>query len=133
MNKTDSISNEIYILGDFNINLSLNDSYFLQKSRLKNKSIPSDVKSYYEFCNFFSLHESIKIPTSITCNSANIIDHILASYPERVTQQGIFIDVGLSDQRLIFCTRKISKIKRGTQKLNSARSSITRLIFLRKI
>ena len=84
MNKTDSISNEIYILGDFNINLSLNDSYFLQKSRLKNKSIPSDVKSYYEFCNFFSLHESIKIPTSITCNSANIIDHILASYPERV-------------------------------------------------
>ena len=27
MNKIDSISNEIYILGDFNINLSLNDSY----------------------------------------------------------------------------------------------------------
>ena len=27
MNKIDSISNEIYILGDFNINLSLNDFY----------------------------------------------------------------------------------------------------------
>ena len=27
MNKIDSISNEIYILGDFNISLSLNDSY----------------------------------------------------------------------------------------------------------
>ena len=27
MNKIDSISNEIYILGDFNINLPLNDSY----------------------------------------------------------------------------------------------------------
>ena len=26
MNKTDSVNNEIYILGDFNINLYLNDS-----------------------------------------------------------------------------------------------------------
>ena len=31
MNKIDSISNEIYILGDFNINLSLNDSYIFSK------------------------------------------------------------------------------------------------------
>ena len=39
----------------------------------------------------------------------------LASYTERVTQQGI-IDVGLSDYQLIFCTRKISRIKRGTHR-----------------
>ena len=81
---------------------------------LNNKSIPSDVKSYYEFCTFFSLHQLIKVPTRITCNSATIIDHILASYPERVTQQGI-IDVGLSDHQLIFCTRKNSRIKRHAQ------------------
>ena len=31
MNKIDSISNKIYILSDFNINLSLNDSYILSK------------------------------------------------------------------------------------------------------
>ena len=31
MNKIDSISNETYILGDFNINLSLNDSYIFSK------------------------------------------------------------------------------------------------------
>ena len=61
------------------------------------------------------MHQLIKVPTRITCNSATIIDHILASYPERVTQQGI-IDVGLSDHQLIFCTRKISRIKRGTHK-----------------
>ena len=116
MNKIDSISNETYILGDFNINLSLNDSYiFSKKDMSNNKSIPSDVKSYYEFCTFFSLLQLIKVPTRITCNSATIIDHILASYPERVTQQGI-IDVGLSDHQLIFCTRKLSKIKRGTHK-----------------
>ena len=75
MNKIDSVSNETYILGDFNINLSLNYSYiFSKKDMLNHKSIPSDVKSYYEFCTFFSLHQLIKVPTRITCNSATIID-----------------------------------------------------------
>ena len=82
---------KLYILGDFNI------------------------KSYYEYSTFFSLHQLIKVPTRITCNSATIIDHILASYSKRVTQQGI-IDVGLPDHKLIFCTRKISRIERGTHK-----------------
>ena len=122
MNKIDSISNEIYILGDFNINFSLNDSYiFSKKGILNNKSFPSDVKSSYEYCTYFSLHQLIKVPTRITCNSATIIDHILASYQERVTQQGI-ISVGLSDHQLIFCPRKISRIKSGTHKHNKFRS-----------
>ena len=38
MNKIDPINNEIYILGDFNMNLSLNDSYFFfKKIMLHNK------------------------------------------------------------------------------------------------
>ena len=50
MNKIDSISKQIYILGDLNINLPLHDSYFLQKKSMSNnKSIPSDIK----FCTFF--------------------------------------------------------------------------------
>ena len=61
------------------------------------------------------MHQLIKAQTHITCNNATIIDHILASYPERVTQQGI-IDVGLSDHQLVFCTRKIYWIKRGTHR-----------------
>ena len=82
-----SISNEIYIIGDFNINLSLNDFYiFLKKTNmLNNKSIPSDAKSYHEFCTFFTLHQLIKVLTCITCDNATIIDHILAGYPESVT------------------------------------------------
>ena len=116
MNKNDSINNETYILGDFNINLSLNDSYiFSKKDMLNNESIPSDVKSYYEYCTFFDLHQLIKDPTRITCNSPTIIDHILANYPERVTQQGV-IDVELSDHQFIFCTRKKPRIKRRTHK-----------------
>ena len=63
----------------------------------------------------FCFHQLIKVPTRITCNNATIIDHILASCPEKVTQQGS-TDVALSDHQLIFCTRKISRIKRGTHK-----------------
>ena len=51
MNKINSVNNEIYNLGDFNINLFLNDPYVLEKNNVLNsKSIPSDVKSYHEFC-----------------------------------------------------------------------------------
>ena len=72
-------------------------------------------KAIMNFVLFFSLHQLIKAPTRITCNSATIIDHILTSYSKRVTQQGI-LDVELSDHQLIFCTRKNSRIKRGTHK-----------------
>ena len=78
-------------------------------------------KAAMNFVLFFCLHQLIKVLKRITCNNAIIIDHILASYPERVTQQNI-IDVGLSDHQLIFCTRKISRIKRGTHKqINSVK------------
>ena len=62
----------------------------------------------------------IKAPTLITGNRATIIDHILASYLLRVTQQGI-INVG-SDHQLIFCTRNICRIKRGIHKQIKFRS-----------
>ena len=46
MNKIDSVNNEIYILGDFNINLYINHSYILAKKYiLNNMSVPSNVKS----------------------------------------------------------------------------------------
>ena len=118
MNKIDPVCDIIYILGNFNINLSLNDSWFFSKKffkKVNNKSMPSDVKSYYEFCTFFSLHQLVKVPTRITCKNTTTIDCTLASYPEKVTQQG-FIDVRFSDHQLLFCTRKISRIKRGMHK-----------------
>ena len=97
MNVINSVDNEIYILGDFNINLFLNDSYILEKKNILNsKSIPSDVKSYHEFCTYFGLKQLIKVPTRTTTSSSTIIDHILASYPKRVTQCGV-IDISLSD------------------------------------
>ena len=45
MNKIDSIPSNTYIVGDFHINLSLNDLYFLKKNMSSNKSVPSQVTS----------------------------------------------------------------------------------------
>ena len=83
---------------------------FSQKKYVNNKSTPSNVKSNYEFCTFFSLHQLIKVTTRMACNTATIINHILTSYSESVIQKGI-IDAGLSDHQLIFCTRKFIRLK----------------------
>ena len=114
--KPDTNNNEIYIFGDFNINLYLDNSYIFQKNNLlQSQSFLSDIKKYYEFCTMFGLKQLTEVPTRVTCNSSTIIDHILASFPNRVSQQGV-TDVGLSDHQIIYCTRKISRIKRGTHK-----------------
>ena len=127
-------NNEIYILGNFNINLYFNNSYIFQKNNLlQSQLIPSDIKKYYEFCTMFGLKQLIEFPTRVTCSNSTIVDHILASFPNRDSQQGV-IDVGASDHQIIYCTRKISRIKRGTHKENSCRSlKITQLIFMKKL
>ena len=63
----------------------------------------------------FGLKQLIEVPTRVTCSSSTIIDHILATFSNRVSQQGV-IDVELSDHQIIYCTRRISRIKRGTHK-----------------
>ena len=50
----------------------------------------------------------INEPTRISESSSSIIDLIIVSDPERVTQSGV-ITCGLSDHNLIFCTRKVSR------------------------
>ena len=74
MNKINSVNNEIYILGDFNINLYINDSYILAKKNiLNNKSVTSDVKSYQEFCTFFGLKQLILVPTRVTTSISTLL------------------------------------------------------------
>ena len=65
--------------------------------------------------HFSGLKQLIIVSTRVTTGSSTIIDHVLASFPKRVTQSGA-IDIGLSDHQLIYCTRKISRIKRGSHK-----------------
>ena len=116
MNKIDPVNNETYIFGNFNINFYWSDSYILaRKNFLNNKSVPSDGQNYHEFCTYFGLKQLTKVSTKVTSSSSTIIDHILVSFPERVTQSGV-IDIGFSDHHLIYCTRKISRIKREWHK-----------------
>ena len=63
----------------------------------------------------------MKVLTKVTSSSSTTINHILASFPKRATQSGV-IDIGLSDHQLIYCTRKISRIKRGSHKQIKFRS-----------
>ena len=60
----------------------------------------------------FGLTQIIKPPARITYSSTSFIGHILASLSERISQEGV-INVFLSDHQLIYCTRKISRIKTG--------------------
>ena len=120
--KLDTNNNEIYTLHDFYINLYLNNSYIFQKNNLlQSQLIRSDIKKYYEFCTMFGLKQLIEVLRRVTCSSSTIIDHILVSFPNRISQQGV-IDVGLSDHQVIYYTRKISRIKRGTHKQIRCRS-----------
>ena len=63
----------------------------------------------------FGFKQLIEVPTRVTFSSSTIIYHILASFPNRVLQQGV-IDVGLSGHQIVYCNRKISRIKTGTHK-----------------
>ena len=56
----------------------------------------TDVKSYLQLCTIFGLKQIIKSPTQITCSSTLLIDPILASLLDRISQEGA-INVGLSD------------------------------------
>ena len=80
----------------------------------------------------FDLKQFIEVPTRITCSSSTIIGYMLASFLNRGLQQAV-IDIGLSDHETIYCTRKISRIKKGTHYPTISRSlKITRLIFIKK-
>ena len=95
LSKVDSNNVETYILGDFNINLWQNSHYVFQKHNLLScQSVPNVVKNHFDFCTMFGLKQLIESPTRITCSSSSIIDHILASFLDRVTQRGI-LNVGL--------------------------------------
>ena len=46
----------------------------------------------------------------MTCITSTLIDHILTSFTTRVSRKCV-INIGVSAYQLIFCTRKISRIK----------------------
>ena len=95
INNTANFDNqEVYILGDFNLNLQYSE-----------RCTPNGIKRYREFCAVHGLKQLIKSPTRITKNTSTILDHILTNSEDKIFQKGT-IDTGLSDHQLIYCTRK---------------------------
>ena len=104
--------NEIYLLGDFNINLLQNGNYILNRKGMAvcQGAVHTLIYKYQEFCQVFSLKQLITCPTHVTCNTSSLIDHLLTNSSEKIFQSGI-IDFGMSDHQLIFCTRKVKRAK----------------------
>ena len=90
-----------------------NNKYIVRDDNtIPSKFLSSDIKNYHQFCTMHGLKQLIKSPTRVTFSTSTLIDHILASFPSRISQEGV-IAVGISDHQLIFCTRKISRSKTG--------------------
>ena len=91
--------NEIYLLGDFNINLFQNGKYILngKRSTTSQGSVHTMINRYKEFCQIHSLKQLIVCPTCVTCNTSTLIDHILTNSTEKVFQSGITVS-GISDR-----------------------------------
>ena len=94
---------ESHILGDFKINMYQKNKYIVRDDNtISSKLLSSDIKIHHQFCTMHGLKQLIKSPTRVICSNSTLIDHILASFPSRVSQKGV-IDVGISDHQLIFC------------------------------
>ena len=111
ISKTSCFDNqEVYILGDLNINLINNQ-----------KHTPNGIKQYQEFCSLHGLKQLITSPMRVTENSLSLLNHVLTNFTDRVSQSGV-VDTGLSDHQLIYCTRKVNRTKFNTHKYIRTRS-----------
>ena len=89
---------EVYILGDFNINL-MNSK----------KNVPNGIKKYREFCSQHGLKQLITSPTRITMTSTSLLDHILTNSSKRVSQSRVAVE-------------KITSLKHNTHRFVKTRS-----------
>ena len=105
-NSKDFDNQEVYILGDFNVNV-------LECSNVS--------KKYEELCSLRGLKQVIETYTRITENSSTLIDHILTNSVETLSQSGV-LEIALSDHYAIYCTRKFQKQKYHKQKFITVRS-----------
>ena len=104
--KWSAISNiqECYLMDDFNL-LSLNKMLLDKQYYDSYSQAPPLVEKYMDLCFSHFLHQLIAEPTRTTKRTKTLIDHILTNSAEKAIQNGA-IEMGLSDNGLIYCTRK---------------------------
>ena len=73
------------------------------------------------FLNIVGLLQLITDATRITPKSSSIIDLIFVSEPDKIEQSGV-LPVEFSDHMIIFCTRKLCRLKIGEDKSVKMRS-----------
>ena len=110
MSETDNFDDQVYILGDLNINLINNQKHTL-----------SGIERYKEFCSLNGLKQLLTLPTRITKNSMSLLDHVLTNSADRVPQFEV-VGTGLSDHQKNYCTRKITRTKSNVYKYIETRS-----------
>ena len=112
------LSDEHYVLGDFNINLLFKGKNIFDKPdefRQFYKELSPEIKKYTEFCSAYGFKQLIKSPTRTTRSTPTLIDHILTNRHEYISQSGI-INTAVSDHSMVYCTRKISRAKYNKHK-----------------
>ena len=119
------LNNELYILGDFNIDLLFKGNYILnktQKSKNHFTGFSPEIKKYNRFCSIHGFKQLINCSTRITCNASTIIDHILTNAKDNISQPVVINTAAISDHNMIHCTRKIRKTKYNKHKEITFRS-----------
>ena len=73
--------NEIYLLGDFNINLLQKGKYILNRKGMAACKGPVHalINKYQKFFQMFSLKQLITCLTRVTSNTSSLIDHIFTN------------------------------------------------------
>ena len=95
---TDNFDNqEVYMLGDLNINLWYEGKYIFQDDKIlspreihkcaKGKDSYNVIK-YQEFCSLHSLKRLIRSPMRVAENKSSLLDHVLTNYSEKISVRG---------------------------------------------
>ena len=134
-------SQEVILLGDFNVNLLDRKKKLIHKKGYRfskeesNYSTPLFLtKNYTQLLKSSGLTQLIDEPTRKTDTTESLLDHILVNTADKISQSGV-IEKAISDHDIIFCTRKHQKIKTGQHNSIKIRSmkNYTKESFLEKL
>ena len=106
--KIDAENIEFYLLGDANANLLPGSHDSISRSLLN-------------VLDIYGLSQLITKPTRVTATSESLIDVCITNSPERIVNSDV-IPLGISDHSLVFMTRKIHYVNRGSQLIICKRS-----------
>ena len=105
--KMDSTGYEIFLLGDFNTDVTPN----------VNTSNSNKLKAIF---STFGLEQLITEPTRVTLNSSTLIDLCVTNTPTKIVNSGV-LHLGISDHSLIYMTYK-AKSERSGKRIIEIRS-----------